>query len=178
MHICRVLDLPLDELAAEYASEVSDPGSIRVLCESLRVQGEAQKVLPLLEVLPQKAKGTLSEPAVYLELGRVYTCLNRFADAQREFANAIDAASHRAASSAEEAPTLGEKGSRARTNPCSALQGRVRTGTVAHTSHGAFPERVRSSQSRHIKAWRRVGHAGGASILLLCHRTLPTKHRI
>jgi len=96
MHICRVLDLPLDELAAEYASEVSDPGSIRVLCESLRVQGEAQKVLPLLEVLPQKAKGTLSEPAVYLELGRVYTCLNRFADAQREFANAIDAASHRA----------------------------------------------------------------------------------
>lgn len=96
MHICRVLGLPIDELAADYASEVHDPGSIRTLCESLRVQGEAQKVLPLLEVLPRKAKGTLSEPAVYLELGRVYTCLNRFADAQREFANAIDAASHRA----------------------------------------------------------------------------------
>lgn len=96
LQICHALDLPIDQVVAEYATEVSDPGSVRSLCELLRVQGGVHKVLPLLEALLEKARGRASEPGLYNELGRAYTCINRFAEAQRAFENALDVANRRA----------------------------------------------------------------------------------
>lgn len=92
IQICRVLELPLEEIAFCYAEETSAPANIRIICEQLRTEGKTQAALSLLERLVTRVGQEALKPSVYMELGRVYGDLERFSDAQIAFMTAVETA--------------------------------------------------------------------------------------